>query len=66
MGDTVFDVEVATGCAPTAELPEFVMTGAGDAVVGAGCAGACCWFVIDGAVTAGKPLERAVWLTEGT
>jgi len=66
MGDTVFDVEVATGCAPTAELPEFVVAGAGDAVVGAGCAGACCWFAIDGAVTAGKLLEGAVRLTDGT
>jgi hypothetical protein len=66
VGDIVFGVAVAPGCAPATGLPEFVMAGAGDVMVGASCAGTCWRFEIDGTVTAGKLLEGAGRLTDGT
>jgi len=66
MGDIVFGMVVAAGCVPTTELPEFVMAGAGEVMVGASCAGTCWRFEIDGVVTAGKLLDGTVGLTEGT
>jgi hypothetical protein len=50
MGNIVFDVDVAPGCAPATGLPEFVMVGVGDMVVGASCVGAV---VVVGASCAG-------------
>ncbi len=41
----------------------FVMAGEVDVVVGASCAGTCGGFEIDGALTAGKPLDGVVGLT---
>jgi hypothetical protein len=67
VGTIVFDVVIAPGCAPTTEVPEFVMAGAGEAVVGASCAGTCWRFEIDGVVTAGKLLAGVVGIAdEGT